>query len=111
MSHYEGGRLVTDEELKTRHEDRQKMRLEIISRDGYKCHWCQEKLNRQNETIDHIIPLSKKGEQWIRENCVVACKACNSFRGNMNANRFKKFISRIVRSWAAKNYWKKDTST
>jgi len=28
-------------------------------------------------TIDHVIPLSKGGAKYDKDNCVIACKTCN----------------------------------
>ena len=46
-----------------------------------KCHYCKAKLGRDNHTVDHIVPLSKGGEDsgW---NKVPACVRCNSRKGN-----------------------------
>jgi 5-methylcytosine-specific restriction endonuclease McrA len=51
----------------------------VIIRDKFTCAYCgthQKKL-----TIDHIIPSSRGGKSTF-ENCVAACKKCNSKKGN-----------------------------
>ena len=46
----------------------------VMIRDKFKCGYCPSK---ENLTIDHIIPISKGGKtSW--DNCVTACKKCNT---------------------------------
>jgi 5-methylcytosine-specific restriction endonuclease McrA len=45
----------------------------ILRRDGRRCAYC----TRRADTIDHVVPRSRGGTHtW--ENCVAACRACNS---------------------------------
>ncbi len=44
-----------------------------LRRDGRRCGYC----GRRADTIDHVVPRSRGGRHsW--ENCVAACRACNS---------------------------------
>ncbi|MFC4459151.1 HNH endonuclease [Pseudonocardia nematodicida] len=48
-------------------------RAGVLRRDGRRCAYCA----RRADTIDHVIPRSRGGaHSW--ENCVAACRACNS---------------------------------
>ncbi|MFP5020212.1 HNH endonuclease [Pseudonocardia phyllosphaerae] len=48
-------------------------RAGVLRRDGRRCAYC----SRRADTIDHVIPRSRGGQHsW--ENCVAACRACNS---------------------------------
>jgi 5-methylcytosine-specific restriction endonuclease McrA len=48
-------------------------RAGVLRRDLRRCAYC----GRKADTIDHVIPRSRGGaHSW--ENCVAACKACNS---------------------------------
>ncbi|WP_281689046.1 HNH endonuclease [Pseudonocardia thermophila] len=48
-------------------------RAGVLRRDGRRCAYC----SRRADTIDHVIPRSRGGTHtW--ENCVAACRACNS---------------------------------
>lgn len=48
-------------------------RAGVLRRDGRRCAYCC----RRADTIDHVIPRSRGGaHSW--DNCVAACKACNS---------------------------------
>lgn len=52
----------------------------LFARDHYKCQYCgkhaKELGQRKGLTRDHILPLSRGGENsW--ENCVTACSQCN----------------------------------
>ena len=52
-----------------------------------KCLYCDRELNSQNATADHIIPISKGGNN-TKVNLVVACEDCNSQRGNLEFEKF-----------------------
>lgn len=55
--------------------------LEVFKRDGFICAYCNQKKRREDLSIDHIIPQSKKGPtNWL--NCVTSCTKCNNFKGN-----------------------------
>ncbi|MEJ8278299.1 HNH endonuclease [Pseudonocardia spirodelae] len=48
-------------------------RAGVLRRDGRRCAYCA----RRADTIDHVVPRSRGGaHSW--ENCVAACRACNS---------------------------------
>lgn len=51
------------------------------------CIYCGDLLNSKNATIDHIIPLSKGGNN-SKVNMVVSCKKCNSEREDMEFNEY-----------------------
>lgn len=57
----------------------------LFARDGYTCQYCgkhrRELRGRQFLTRDHILPVSRGGENtW--ENVVTACSPCNNRKGN-----------------------------
>jgi 5-methylcytosine-specific restriction endonuclease McrA len=48
-------------------------RAGVLRRDGRRCAYC----GRRADTIDHVVPRSRGGTHtW--DNCVSACRACNS---------------------------------
>lgn len=49
----------------------------VMVRDNYKCAYC----GKHADTVDHIIPKSKGGENTY-ENCVASCIKCNSHKSN-----------------------------
>jgi 5-methylcytosine-specific restriction endonuclease McrA len=51
---------------------------EILKAHKYRCYYCKKK---EKLTMDHVIPLSKKG-QHTKENLVPACQSCNSKKSN-----------------------------
>lgn len=53
------------------------------------CIYCDTKLDKENATADHIIPISDGGNN-CQVNLVVCCKNCNNERGNMD---FKTYLS------------------
>lgn len=57
----------------------------LFARDAYRCQYCGKhasELGGRNElTRDHVLPLSRGGENtW--ENCVTACSKCNWQKAN-----------------------------
>ena len=57
-------------------------RQSLYDRDNGKCQYCSKQLNKKEATIDHIIPKSKGGtNEW--DNVVIACKPCNSRKGDI----------------------------
>lgn len=56
-------------------------RKNLYLRDLYQCQYCSETFDYSELTIDHVVPVSKGGKTtW--ENCVAACKTCNTRKGN-----------------------------
>lgn len=52
-------------------------RVNIFTRDKYKCQYCGKKFNTEDLTFDHVIPMAKGGKKtW--ENIVTACWRCNN---------------------------------
>jgi 5-methylcytosine-specific restriction endonuclease McrA len=48
-------------------------RAGVLRRDGRRCAYC----GKRADTIDHVVPRSRGGTHtW--DNCVAACRACNS---------------------------------
>jgi 5-methylcytosine-specific restriction endonuclease McrA len=48
-------------------------RAGVLRRDGRRCAYCRKRA----DTIDHVVPRSRGGaHSW--DNCVAACRACNS---------------------------------
>lgn len=45
------------------------------------CHWCRRKLQWEEATVDHVVPLSRGGLH-NHNNMVLACETCNRGRGN-----------------------------
>jgi len=54
-----------------------RMRLRILIRDRYRCHWCGARAN----SVDHLVPRALGGSDWDPQNLVACCTPCNSKRG------------------------------
>lgn len=63
------------------------------------CLYCNVDLNHSNATADHIIPISKGGNN-CQVNMIVCCNDCNSERGNLE---FKDFLKRKNRRYKNKD--------
>jgi hypothetical protein len=56
-------------------------RLLVYERDGYSCYKCGKLLTRWDATLDHILPVSRGGDN-TKENLLTCCLMCNSKRRN-----------------------------
>ncbi len=52
-----------------------------------RCIYCSKQLDSSNATTDHIIPISKGGNN-AKVNLVVCCMKCNNERGDMEFNKY-----------------------
>ena len=76
----------------------------IILRDKWKCKYCGYKLRLEDITFDHVLPLSKGGENNV-ENLVISCSNCNHLKGaKLEFNPDVKFLSKI-NEWIRYLFW------
>ena len=54
-----------------------KLRFEILKRDGFTCQYCGRKAPEVELEIDHIVPVAKGGSNEI-DNLITACHECNN---------------------------------
>jgi hypothetical protein len=53
----------------------------LFARDRGICAYCGDRFHLDDLTREHIVPTSRGGEDtW--KNCITACRACNSRKGN-----------------------------
>lgn len=70
--------------------DRKRVRIIrafLIQIDGLNCCYCNQPLDYDSVTLDHIIPFSKNGP-FAPVNLTVACHPCNNLRGNKSFFEF-----------------------
>ena len=66
--------------------------INILKEYKFKCAYCGKEFTLfDRETRDHIIPLSKGGNN-IKENIVPACRSCNSKKNNKLVYELKEAI-------------------
>lgn len=53
----------------------------IYRRDRGICMYCADPVPYSSMTLDHVVPASKGGRRWFT-NIVLACKICNTQKGN-----------------------------
>lgn len=72
-------------------------RVNVLTRDGFRCQYCAESLPARDLTFDHVVPRSHGGEtSWT--NIVTACRPCNGKKGNRTPEQAgMKLLSRPVR--------------
>ena len=56
-------------------------RINVFTRDGFRCQYCGEKKPMRELNYDHVVPRVRGGKTtW--ENIVTSCYACNDKKGN-----------------------------
>jgi 5-methylcytosine-specific restriction endonuclease McrA len=69
--------------VKGRHDPRvtrdwKRIRLAVLARDGYTCAYC----GQDASTVDHVRSIKAGGDPMDMDNCVAACRRCNSSKGS-----------------------------
>ncbi len=71
----------------------QERRLAIYLRDGMACCWCGATLEDDTRlTLDHVIPVSKGGNN-TNGNLITSCSKCNTSRGNRSVVEFANAVA------------------
>ena len=69
-------RLLKMVKIREAHRSVKFSRINIFTRDGFKCQYCRRKFKTEDLTFDHVVPIAKGGTKtW--QNIVTACWACN----------------------------------
>lgn len=66
-------------------------RKRVYERDKGKCAYCGRFLEKDNFCIDHIIPLSRGGNNED-DNLTVSCRSCNSRKYTKTAEEFREVL-------------------
>jgi len=61
--------------------------ISLCKEHDWKCAYCGKKLNSKTITRDHIVPLTKGGNDYI-ENIAPACLHCNVSKSNKIIEEF-----------------------
>jgi len=75
-------------------------RENVYLRDQHTCQYCAQKLSHRQATLDHVVPISKKGPtSWT--NVVTACRACNQKKANRTPSGAKMPLMKepVVPTW------------
>ena len=56
-------------------------RINVYTRDGFRCQYCGEKKAMRDLNYDHVVPRVRGGKT-VWENIVTSCYRCNSRKGN-----------------------------
>jgi len=56
-------------------------RINIYTRDGFRCQYCGHQFMSEDLTFDHVIPRSRGG-RTVWENIVSCCVLCNKSKGD-----------------------------
>jgi 5-methylcytosine-specific restriction endonuclease McrA len=56
-------------------------RINVLTRDGFRCCYCGHKKSARELNYDHVVPRHTGG-RTVWENIVTSCYGCNSRKGN-----------------------------
>src|SRR5215831_14542613 len=56
-------------------------RINVYTRDGFRCQYCSEKKEMRDLNYDHVVPRVRGGKT-VWENIVTSCYACNDRKGS-----------------------------
>jgi 5-methylcytosine-specific restriction endonuclease McrA len=56
-------------------------RVNVYTRDGFRCQYCGEKREMRDLNYDHVVPRVRGGKT-VWENIVTSCYACNDRKGS-----------------------------
>lgn len=77
-------------------------RLLIFNKFNQKCAYCGSKLNYNEMTADHVVPLNKDGTDEIN-NIYPACRSCNHHKGSFTVGQFKKELEKTAMKLSKSN--------
>ena len=61
-----------------------------VKQSSSNCYYCGCKLNNNQKTVDHKLPMSRGGKT-TEDNLVVSCIDCNQDKDSMTEDEFNKF--------------------
>lgn len=69
-------------------DDRRRLRLRVLSRDGWRCQFCGIDLARDVDTlltatVDHLLPRCEGGGS-TEDNLIASCVICNSLKAGLS---------------------------
>ncbi len=59
-----------------------KAKLPLMANLGHYCSYCEAYLPPASMEIEHVVPKSRTGETYKWDNFLLACKTCNTRKGN-----------------------------
>jgi len=71
---------------KTKRNPSERLKVQVLMRDGNKCRLCGITVTGDNIHFDHIFPWSKGGET-VLENIQVLCETHNLAKGNLEYDK------------------------
>ena len=72
-----------------------RLRFRVFERDGFVCQYCGKYPPEVILHVDHIVPVSKGGENEI-ENLLTACADCNLGKATFELGKFPKQVGKNV---------------
>ena len=97
-------RLLKMIKIRDAHRSVKFSRINIFTRDGYRCQYCRRKYRTEDLTFDHVTPIAKGGKKtW--ENIVTACWACNNKKSGRTPDEKQTGNDGAVSVWSSHYPW------
>lgn len=58
------------------------------------CFYCAEPLTKDKTTVDHVVPIAAGGEPYSHKNLATCCFMCNTLKGKMSEESFRKKLEK-----------------
>lgn len=68
-------------------------RVNVFTRDGYRCQYCGERKTARELNYDHVVPR-RQGGRTVWENIVTSCYPCNDRKGGRTPDQAKMTLLR-----------------
>lgn len=62
---------------------------------GWRCYLCRKVLTAANVVVEHRLPLSRGGSNWI-SNLAPSCKTCNQRKHNKTEREYKDYLRKVA---------------
>ena len=83
------------EEKKSKRPNPNELKKKLIERDGSHCVYCGREVDFDSCIIEHIVPVALGGK-FTEENCVIACKNCNTKMARIKGYQFEFYIKELI---------------
>ena len=90
--------IVTEQEIRKEKEKARQLRRSAWwarKAGSGRCYYCHMKVEKENLTMDHVVPLSRGGKSK-KGNIVPACKECNNRKKSLLPIEWEEYLIKLA---------------